>query len=216
MLPNDANCPFANPSQVLQEKDMDLIYVGSSAPGRLPTFVRDLKVQSPAAPVFSVLDLRWKCIPEQKQYALAAAFPKERLAGFRLGEEARGETTLQVASHSPPTDGLLESLRGTCFYGGPQHLEQKKRSQIAPSDGPQPQTAGVRARKGAHQTGKSCKQGCVYHFLVKVYAKCANTVVIKEIPWKPVLQCSISSLQGRLMKAKRCICSSTPMKPRTL
>jgi hypothetical protein len=50
---------------------------------------------------------------------------------------------------------------------------------MAPSDDPQPQTGGVKARKGGHQTGKSCKRGCVYHFLVKVYAKCADMAVIK-------------------------------------
>jgi hypothetical protein len=155
------------------------VLVDYSAPGRLPGFVSTLVLQNPALPKFSKEDLQWQHIPGTPHSALVAAFPRSQLECFRRGEEERQNCQLLLSSHRKPTDGVLAALEGTCCFAGPQHSEQKERQQLAPSSDPQIVTAGRRARKGAHQSGTSCKKGCSYHFFAKVYAKCADTVIVK-------------------------------------
>lgn len=148
---------------------------------RLPGFVQNLATQYPPAGMFTVNDLDWKFVGTGKQMGLVAAFPRQRLDDFRIGESHRGGCKVLIGSYKATTDSVLLNDRGLCVFGAPSYAMGKKRQAAAAAAAePEPcaQTECGVARYGRSPDAQS-KKNCAYCCYARVYAKCQGVVIVK-------------------------------------
>lgn len=148
----------------------------SSRRVRLPGFVQHLSTQYPPAGMFAVHELDWKFVGTGKQMGLVAAFPRQRLHDFRIGESLRGGCKILIGSYKATTESVLLNDRGLCVFGAPSYAMGKKRqAESMPAAHSRDSTV---ARYGSTPDAQS-KKNCAYCCYVRVYAKCANVVIVK-------------------------------------
>eukprot|EP00892_Ulva_mutabilis_P003370 jgi/Ulvmu1/1404/UM011_0132.1 len=147
--------------------------------GRLPAFVRDMQLQRPAAAVFSVHDLEWECIVDNKHYLLVTAIPKDRVADFRAGEALRGMTKVLQYPKRACSKGMAVDDQAVCKFGPVKPAIQKVRQNMLASSTPHTDRSDAKARRGKNQMRKGCKMGCTYGFVVKRYQKAADVAILK-------------------------------------
>jgi hypothetical protein len=131
------------------------------AAGRLPKFVSNLPLQLPPVGVFSVHDLKWCNVTDNKACSLTAAVPAYRLQDFVQGEETRGRCTLNLWTLRAEGQGVLLNKRAECLYAAPKQGHQKKRKLLLPSEKVLPTEGGREIRLGSLQKGTSVKKDCI-------------------------------------------------------
>lgn len=150
---------------------------------RVPTYVKTLTLQHPNQARFSVLDLEWTTVHENRQFFQVAAIPVNRLEDFLAGEGERGSTgvpgssLLNVESKSTKeAPGVLTRLVVRCKYGQLRKKAHKEKASL-PMDIVEQQ--GL--QRSALILGRSIKKGCCYEFTVKRYATHPGMAIIKFV-----------------------------------
>lgn len=172
-------CPIAM-SQA-QKQPTRRVSIDSSAPGKLPGFVRKLQQHSLAPGAISVDDLQWELVDYQGQFSLAAAIPEDRLPDFIAGESKRGFTNLTLLANRTATDSTPLDAEATCWFRTTKFRSERMLQTLMAAGPPEQGSPGeaLWLRRVNACTGGGCGDNCRYAFQAKMHAKAPGVVVLK-------------------------------------